>query len=102
MMTGTVPCERFPGEICLLPEARDGASCLVCRTITGWINSHAQYILVREIRDGKGLYVFPVSGSLPSEDERRGCVLELRIGELPLREIHQAVNTYLLSAEESW
>ena len=57
--------------------------------------------MVREIHAGQALYVFPVSAE-PTDEDRRQCVLELRIADTPLRDIRQAVNTYLLAAEESW
>jgi hypothetical protein len=70
--------------------------------VASWSKSKAQYVMVREIRDGRGLYVFPVSSPSPSEEDRQQCVLELRIADTPLREIRTAVNTFLLAAEESW
>ena len=81
---------------------RDSGTCAVCKSVASWANSKAKYVMVREIRDGQGLYVFPVSTPPPSEEDRQQCVLELRIADTPLREIRTAVNTYLLAAEESW
>ena len=95
-------CRSFPNEACLLAEGRDEGTCVVCRSIVSWEKSGAKYILVREICAGRGLYVFSVSRPAPTAEDREKCVLELRIADSSLREIRQAVNTYLLASEESW
>jgi hypothetical protein len=95
-------CRQFPNETCLFGETRpDSGCCEVCKSVAAWSKSKMEYVMVREIHAGQGLYVFPVSAE-PSQEDRRQCLLELRIADTPLRDIRQAVNTYLLAAEESW
>lgn len=97
------PCRVFQNEACLFGNNRpDKGACVVCKSVVSWSKSKAHSVMVREIHDGQGLYVFPVTGSDPSEEYRQQCVLELRIADTPLRELRLAVNTYLLAAEESW
>ena len=96
-------CRTFPGESCLLPGLEaDAGTCAVCSSVVSWANSHAQHILVREIKDGQGLYIFPVSRLELRPEDCDQCLVRFRIGQLSLREIRQTVNTYLLAAEESW
>ena len=97
------PCRIFHDETCLFVDGRpDNGACAVCKSVAFWEGSKAQYVMVREIRGGRGLYVFPVSSASPNEADRENCVLELRIAGTPLRDIRRSVNTYLLAAEESW
>lgn len=95
-------CRQFPNETCLFGDARlDTGCCEVCKSVAAWAKSKMEYVMVREIHAGQGLYVFPVSVE-PTDEDRRQCLLELRIADTSLRDLRQAVNTYLLAAEESW
>ena len=96
-------CRIFHDETCLFADGRpDNGACTVCKSVALWEASKAKYVMVREIRGGCGLFVFPVISASPSQEERQNCVLELRVAGTSLRDIRRSVNTYLLSAEESW
>ena len=97
-------CRLFPDERCLFESTRyrDRGTCAVCKNVAAWAQSQARYVMVREIRHGRGLYVFPVSTASPTAEDRQQCILQLRIADAPLQEIRRAVNIYLLASEESW
>ena len=96
-------CRTFRGQSCLLPDScRDAGTCAVCASVVSWVEAGANYILVREIKHGQGLYVFPVSRSELTPEDGEHCVLQFRIADSSLRDIRETVNTYLLAADESW